>query len=431
MSLPTYYGEVFAAAHSLAKTGLKDGDPVTLTLSFIKHSSEGKIEHDTEKDLTVYTVDSEGLCHASICTGDLDNDGWKNDVALLVMTTKKVWLFVYTITYDRENGSASLAKRYEKLIADDVHYINIDNVNDPQFSTMLYDDSDYRNVIAGDGVDLRACGNVFCGKFYEAGSTALSVAYKKEASFYYIVSFKWDSEKKTFTQAYSYNSYIGGGIPIISMQGLAADLDGDGIDEQVVAHCSASQKQLVLGYDNVYDPTSIKLTVRVWDLHLKEKIETYGDELFYELVQDDYEYIHTDYSDLWYGNLCGINDEMAETLDTLVTQKLYIPFPDEMFSIVAGPFTGRFGRSEIVDDLAISVAGKLKRVYLVQSPTDGNGNYVTYVIAGAGFPGMSSAVSKIYENSDLDSSMSGKYASAGFFRGGLAVADFASHSAPT
>ena len=121
MSLPTYYGEVFAAAHSLAKRDLKNGDPVTLTLSFIKQTSEGKIEHDTEKDLTVYTVNSEGLCHASICTGDLDNDGWKNDVALLVMTTKKVRLFVYTVTYDRENGSASLAKRYEKLIADDVH----------------------------------------------------------------------------------------------------------------------------------------------------------------------------------------------------------------------------------------------------------------------------------------------------------------------
>ena len=166
LSLPTYYGEVFASAHSLAKRDLKNGDPVTLTLSFIGQTSEGKIEHDTEKDLTVYTVDSEGLCHASICTGDLDNDGWKNDVALLVMTTKKVRLFVYTVTYNRENGSASLAKRYEKLIADDVHYINIDNVNDPQFTTRVDDyDTDYRNVVAGDGVWERACGSVFCGKF--------------------------------------------------------------------------------------------------------------------------------------------------------------------------------------------------------------------------------------------------------------------------
>ena len=112
---------------------------------------------------------------------------------------------------------------------------------------------------------------------------------------------------------------------------------------------------------------------------------------------------------------------MAGTIDT---QKLYIPFPDEMFSIVAGPFTGRFGRSEIVDDLAISISGKLKRVYLVQSPTDGSGNYITYIFPGSSWRGMRSKVSKIYENSDLDSSMSGKYASAGFFRGGLAVADF-------
>ena len=180
------------------RTGLNDGDPVTLTLSFIKHSSEGKIEHDKEQDLTAYTVDSEGLCHASICTGDLDNDGWKNDVALLVMTTKKVRLFVYTVTYDRENGSASLAKRYEKLIADDVHYINVDNVNDPQFTTDVDDDSDYSNVVAGHGVYYRACGSVFCGNFYEAGSTAISVAYTY-ISWLHLVSFKWDSEKKTFT----------------------------------------------------------------------------------------------------------------------------------------------------------------------------------------------------------------------------------------
>lgn len=424
LSLPTYYGEVFASAHSLAKTGLNDGDPVTLTLSFIKHTSEGKIEHDKEQDLTAYTIDSEGLCHASICTGDLDNDGWKNDVALLVMTKRKVRLFVYTVTYDRETGSASLAKRYEKLIDNDVYYINVDNVNDPQFTTRVDDyDTDYRNVVAGDGVWERACGSVFCGKFYEAGSTAISVAYTEGSGFYF-VSFKWDSEKKTFTQAFK-DGFSGGGVKI-SVQGLAADLDGDGIDEQVVAHCSVSQKQLDV-VDYAYDPASISLTVSVWDLSLKEKIgsEHWDETNYFELVDANYDSIHQNYDDAWYANLCGINDEMSETIDTLDTQKLYIPFPDEMFSIVAGPFTGRFGKSEIVDDLAISVAGKLKRVYLVQSPTDGNGNYVTYVIAGAGFPGMSSAVSKIYENSELDSSMSSKYDSAGFFRGGLAVADFA------
>ncbi|MBQ3449011.1 MAG: hypothetical protein IJG34_03850, partial [Synergistaceae bacterium] len=75
LSLPTYNGEVFASAHSLGKSSLKNGDPVTLTLSFIKYTSDGKIEHDTEKDLTLYTVTNDGFNHASMTTGDLDNDG--------------------------------------------------------------------------------------------------------------------------------------------------------------------------------------------------------------------------------------------------------------------------------------------------------------------------------------------------------------------
>ena len=430
LSFPTYYGEIFATAHSLAKTGLKNGDPVTLTLSFIKHSSEGKIEHDKEQDLTAYTVDSEGLCHASICTGDLDNDGWKNDVALLVMTTKKVRLFVYTVTYDRETGSASLAKRYEKLIADGLYYTNFDNVNDPQYTPFTDDDPDSvrKNVIAGWGLYERASGNVFYGKFYEAGSTALSVAYVDEMRGR-LVSFKWDSEKGTFTQT-SLNEYYGN-HNVISVQGLAADFDGDGIDEQAVAFFTISQSQLTVGYEDLFDPNSIRLTVGVYDFHLKEKIDSNSwddnwNEPYYELVQANYEDIHPDYGDLWSGNLCDINDKMSETVNARVdAETSYVPFPDEMLSVVAGPFTGKFGKSEIVDDLAISITGKLKRVYLVTSPTDGSGNYITYIFPGSAYPGMRSGVSKIYEDSGLDSSLSGKYDSAGFFRGGLAVADFA------
>ena len=113
-------------------------------------------------------------------------------------------------------------------------------------------------------------------------------------SWLHLVSFKWDSEKKTFTQAFK-DGFGGGDTTRISVQGLAADLDGDGIDEQVVAHCSVSQKQLDV-VDNAYDPASIRLSVSVWDLSLKEKIgsDYYWDETnYFELVDANYDNIHT------------------------------------------------------------------------------------------------------------------------------------------
>ena len=79
------------------------------------------------------------------------------------------------------------------------------------------------------------------------------------------------------------------------MQGLAADLDGDGIDEQVVARCTIYQKQLDLGSDSVFDPTSIRLSVSVWDLSLKEKIgsEHWDETNYFELGDANYDNIHT------------------------------------------------------------------------------------------------------------------------------------------
>ena len=90
LTLPAYDGEVFASAHSIGKSSLKNGSPVTLTLSFFKYNHERKPEHDTEKDFTLYTVDSKGLNNASITTGDFDDDGKKNDIAMLVCTESQL-----------------------------------------------------------------------------------------------------------------------------------------------------------------------------------------------------------------------------------------------------------------------------------------------------------------------------------------------------
>ena len=374
LSFPTYYGEIFASAHSLAKRDLKNGDPVTLTLSFIKHSSEGKIEHDKEQDLTAYTVDSEGLCHASICTGDLDNDGWKNDVALLVMTTKKVRLFVYTVTYDRANGNIALAKRYEKLV--DEHSRDFDSY--------------------GRTFDTTPSGNVFCGDFDGDGNIEPAIAYigVPDTDRWFTMSkamaYKWNENTKVFEEMRDYWTGAQATQGFIGARGIAADLNGDSWDEMVLVSFGR------------------------WFVNNYTEADLWPDILIANFNAD--EYGSYEYS-------ANVLDNDKDTNAVFHVTKTSNFFIDEAFSLVAGPFTGKFGRSEIVDDLAVSITGKLKRVYLVKSPTDRSGNYVTEGLPAA-YPGMKSGVSKIYEDSGLDSSMSGKYDSAGFFRGGLAVADF-------
>ena len=88
------------------------GNPVVLKLSFLKYNQSGELEQDTEKDLTLLTVsEDQGLYHASMTTGDFDNEGYKNDVALLLFTKDRATLYFYSVTYDRTNSNAALVQR--------------------------------------------------------------------------------------------------------------------------------------------------------------------------------------------------------------------------------------------------------------------------------------------------------------------------------
>ncbi|MBQ7666349.1 MAG: hypothetical protein IJS42_06500, partial [Synergistaceae bacterium] len=358
LSLPTYNGEVFASAHSLGKSNLKNGDPVTLTLSFIKYTSDGKIEHDTEKDFTLYTITDEGFKHASITTGDMDNDGHKNDVALLVFGNKKVKLFIYTVTYDRTTGDSALVKRYEKLVFEDKTGYGENNLN-------------------------MASGNVVCGNFIGDGTTRIAVVFFSRTYYEnsYVKCYQWNDEKKCF-EDYKYPSLASKGYPKdalyayerywLGCKGVAADLDGDEVDELVVV---------------VFGGTQIQIETEVYDFN--NGFWTHGGP---EGISD---------ADIHFGYGGSVKY-----------------FLDDAFSVVAGPFTGRIGKEKTVDDLALCFTDTSRRVLIMTAPIQ-NGAYNFKYNERLFFP-----TKKIYDSSEMDSSMSGKYDSAGKFYGGLLAADF-------
>lgn len=364
LTLPTYNGEIFASAHSAGKETLNNGAPVTLTLSFIKNTQDGTIKHDTEKDLTVYTVEDDGLYGAAIGTGDYDNDGYKNDVGVLIFTKNKIKLYIYTATYDRSNGNATLVKRYEKLVQDTGTDYGRDNRHSPS-------------------------GNAFCGDFDGDGNIEVAVLVQSNVNDRYFSSnhklyiYRWNDGKKVFEEDLKMVDWMRswgtlGRYGDFGVQALAADMNGDGADEIVL--CGLMYRD--------ENHTTISPTVMICDVKGEN---LYGYEIYPSL---------SNWPKFNFGDY----------------------YVDEAFSFVTGPFTGRIGKSAVVDDIAFSFTDKSKQVYIIPSPVDDSGNYKTtgYNNYFYNYP----LPQKIYDSSQMDSSMSSKYNSAGFFRGGLTVADF-------
>ena len=373
LSLPTYNGEVFASAHSLGKSSLNNGDPVTLTLSFIKYTSDGKIEHDTEKDFTLYTVTDDGFNHASMTTGDLDNDGYKNDVALLVFNNKKIRLFIYTITYDRTTGNPALVKRYEKL------------VKDYSQSRVSYG-SDNKTSYSNDN-KIVATGNVVCGNFAEDGTTKIAIVFSWDDLVNQLVMYHWNGEKEVFEEDTKYpkdwdNTRLHYAPLHLGCQAVAADLDGDEVDELVMVVFNKSNYNTT---NTITKDAEISPWIWVCD---------FNDDLF-------------TYTEFW-------NDDVPKF--GMFYETKY--FANEAFSLAAGAFTGKLGKKKTVDDLALCFADTSKQIYIITSPTDDSGNYAR----DNGY--LNFSYRKIYDSNEIDSSMSGKYNSAGKFYGGLLAADF-------
>lgn len=390
LTLPTYYGEVFASASSYHKSELRAGNPVVLKLSFFKYNQEGNLEHDTEKELTLYTVtEYQGLYHASMAAGDFDNDGYKNDVALLVFTQSKATLYFYTVTYDRTNGKAELVQR---LTYDNRPRSSRDPKPTPQHGIVVHDWQGYWNF--DKTFDTAANGNVFCGDFDGDGNIEVAASYMEPHGAsnswngYQAEVYEWNSESNVFERMqhrYSFgDSYQG----LIGVHGVAADLNGDGADEIVL-----------VGFGNWYDNSTTEANIRPF-IYIKD-------------VKNDSRF------------LCNVIHENDSPSFYLSKNGLSF-FPDEAFSIAAGPFRGKFGKTKTVDDLAFSFTNDKKQVFLIPSPVDDKGDWVnteplgTYLRSWYG----RMPFTKIYESDSMPSSLSGSYYGADFFRGGLAAADF-------
>ena len=366
LTLPNYNGEIFVEAHAIGQGSVKTGSTLDLTFSFFKYVQDGELDLDFETSKTGYTVQDGGLKHASITTGDFDSDGCKNDIALAVWGKYTLSLHVFTLDYNADKNEASLVKRYQKEVYN------------------------YREGYGDTTYDC-ASGNVFTGDFDGDGSLELAILYinggdireRFGRGIVYYKIYKWNSGTKTFDKFDANGLDCSTGF--IGCQGVAADLDGDGMDEMVFVGLGrrsyASDAQIV----------PIILVNRVKGLrHDNANGNVFDDEN----------------TDVTFGKLNEIKY-----------------FANEAFSIAAGPFTGKFGKSKPVDDIVLSFTDTSKKIYIIPAPVDSSGNYVVRKENNY-YSYLKMNIKKIYESSTLDSSMSGKYNSAGIFRGGLAAADF-------
>ncbi len=366
LTFPNYDGEVFVATHSDGKPELKQGNGINLNFTFLKYDQDGNLTLDFEKDIVGYDVDDRGLINAYICTGDFDNDGYENEIAALIFLKNNVIQRVFHCKYDDSKKQPGLSVIYSH------------SWGGGSYSTDVYACGG-GNVFAGDfdGDGLQEIGYIIKFTDYSNGQYILRSILKwddKSLSFHSIIEKeKWKWEER---------------VPYV--HGVAADLNGDGVDEFVMVKLHR------------YYIISISLLLP------QVKVFQYNG----------------------FDGLKELGNFEPVPLDTRFGKDNDIDYyPDAAISVAAGPFRGKFGKDRIVDDLAISFTKEAKAVWLVPAPVNDNGD----------FDFKSYTARKIYDSNTIDQSIANKkkdvwtismgivsvpVQASGYFTGGLAVADF-------
>lgn len=371
LSLHNYDGEVLVAAHSITKETMKAGDPLTLTFTFLANTSQDKLAFDFEKDLTAYTVDDNGLNYVDIATGDFDDDGRNNDIALLVCSNKNVSVLFHTLQYDKVKGTLSLNQRYQKLLYTPAHSYGTTPANQAGGSIFFGDfDGDKKKEVAA----------VYRILHYDAPSDTTIMSQQ-------ITICKYNDKTKNFDLSSSqYSSEFG--YKSLGVQSVAADLDGDEIDEIV-------SLELVKGIGGVDDLSHVyaNLYLTTFERGSIEPKTPYHRAF----ASGDGEWI-----------IIGNTEDIADK------ERYYMP---EAISMIAGPFTGAIGSDTTADRIAVSVVDTSSKLFVIPDVT------IKKDVYDRDYPSLGYAKT-IYDNSSLESSMSSKYDLASSFRGGLAAADF-------
>lgn len=284
-------------------------------------SEGGKVNLQTLKDKFEVFNYTEGLNAVAIATGDIDNDGYKNEIALFVngkYVNRKLGgtAYIYSVSSpDGKNLKLNLIK--SQSIHDDFSYEADDFTSQASPNVLVGDfDGDGRNEAAfiDRMVDYNDKIRVGILKFNEAGN--------------------WQ---------YDYNDGSSG-KSMGPLKAVKGDFNGDWKDEIAILSFSKDKNsgffQGYSIYPNLEYWSCGTGTIKPSFVLRKEILPSIGD--------------YTSKFDHYYAIA-------------------------EQFSISAGPLTGRLGKATLVDDVAISYVDKsARRVYVVPTKLDPNHEFMDF-----------------------------------------------------
>ncbi len=269
---------------------------------------------------------------AAIATGDFDNDGYKNEIAVCFNGDKGVSLSVYTVR--------TVSDTDKRLVVDRIHFNDDSNSSSANFYSVIGDGGGGYSLVC----DAQPTMNVMAGDFDGDGKQEIATVCRsfpgkaRENTQMKITVFKYEGGTRwTITdKSVDYGSF---GSP----RATRADVDGDGRDEIVVF--------LTLEQNGSYYPI-----LELWYFDQGSITPTRhnlakGGRGSFDLLNRDFggDYLNRSY------------------------------FFNEAFSITAGPLTGRAGKVKLADDIAISYSdGGESAVYVVPTLLDSNKNFAGF-----------------------------------------------------
>ena len=401
MSVKGYDSEIFVAASGLNRVNIESVyDPLPFGSQIYRYGVSPKTNQEVRLEFFAINADSEGNMTqepltaltrttpfrnkphiVSIAVGDFDGDKYNNELALMIHSSKEIKLFVYRLSYSdgkltlRSMSDASGMEVYSSTLW--LNYLEEQPVAD-----MTVGDFD------ADGKDEIAV-------LYKRPSRA--TALKDERGWrdgpvtgdINCMVYQWNANSRNFVtdetaKAYNKEELIDSAFDmlpearvagVVGLRAAAADLDGDGKSEIVTLllgyyhhkQWDAKIKAYKLRRDDFY----VYPHLAVWtfnrgsikpvhdEAHVKGGVESgenrYNFGPLYEYVKNqnakllgDKPFLEWRY--IWYDSVHKDRNKNEGTSPDSV-RYMYAP---RMFSIAAGPFTGRLGTFRTVDDIAVT-----------------------------------------------------------------------------